>query len=115
MLCTRCSDIIEQWLPVDLICMLSDNCARNDSCTLMLQVIERAVLHIQNCYKVPNVRVVGHICKTNIQSNTAFRGFGGPQGMFVCETYMTAIAEKLGVEPEKVSCNIITGKIIVEK
>ena len=39
----------------------------------------RAMLHLDNAYKVPNVDVRGYCCKTNIQSNTAFRGFGGPQ------------------------------------
>lgn len=39
----------------------------------------------------------GYVCKTNIHSNTAFRGFGGPQAMFIAETYMTAVAEGLGI------------------
>lgn len=42
-------------------------------------VMDRALLHSDNCYKIPNVRAVGHLCKTNTASNTAFRGFGGPQ------------------------------------
>lgn len=42
-------------------------------------VMDRALLHSDNCYKIPHVRAVGHLCKTNTASNTAFRGFGGPQ------------------------------------
>lgn len=42
-------------------------------------IMDRALLHIDNSYKIPNVRVVGHVCRTNQASNTAFRGFGGPQ------------------------------------
>ena len=48
-------------------------------------VVERAISHIDNCYKIPNIYVRGRIAKTNTVSNTAFRGFGGPQGMFICE------------------------------
>ncbi|OAD58082.1 Xanthine dehydrogenase [Eufriesea mexicana] len=46
-------------------------------------VIERAMFHFENAYKISACRVYGFICKTNIPSNTAFRGFGGPQGMFL--------------------------------
>lgn len=42
-------------------------------------VMDRALLHSDGAYKIPHVRAVGHICKTNTASNTAFRGFGGPQ------------------------------------
>ena len=41
--------------------------------------MDRALLHSDGCYKIPHVRAVGHVCKTNTASNTAFRGFGGPQ------------------------------------
>ena len=46
---------------------------------LSAAIMDRALLHIDAAYKIPNVRVVGCCCKTNIASNTAFRGFGGPQ------------------------------------
>ena len=46
-------------------------------------VLNRAMLHVENCCKVENIRVRGRLCKTNTMSNTAFRGFGGPQGLFV--------------------------------
>jgi xanthine dehydrogenase large subunit len=62
-------------------------------------VNDRAVLHIDNCYHLPNLHVVSHRCKTNTQSSTAFRGFGGPQGMFGIETVIEAIARQLGKDP----------------
>lgn len=53
------------------------------------------MFHFQNGYKIPNVRITGYVCKTNIPSNTAFRGFGGPQGMFAAEHMAVDIAEYL--------------------
>ena len=60
-------------------------------------VMDRCLTHIDNSYEIPNVHARGHLCKTNIHSNTAFRGFGGPQAMFIAETYMYAVAEGLGI------------------
>ncbi len=62
-------------------------------------VNDRAILHIDNCYYLPNLSIIGHRCKTNMQSATAFRGFGGPQGMFGIETVIEQIANKLGMDP----------------
>jgi xanthine dehydrogenase large subunit len=62
-------------------------------------VNDRAMLHIDNCYFIPNLQMVSHRCKTHTQSSTAFRGFGGPQGMFGIETVIDAIARKLGKDP----------------
>jgi hypothetical protein len=62
-------------------------------------VNDRAMLHIDNCYYLPNLHIVGHRCKTNMQSATAFRGFGGPQGMFGIETVIEDIAHQLGKDP----------------
>ncbi len=62
-------------------------------------VNDRAVLHIDNCYYLPNLHIISHRCKTNTQSATAFRGFGGPQGMFGIETVIEQIARKLGKDP----------------
>ena len=62
-------------------------------------VNDRAVLHIDNCYYLPNLHIISHRCKTNTQSATAFRGFGGPQGMFGVETVIEQIANKLGKDP----------------
>jgi len=62
-------------------------------------VNDRAVLHIDNCYHLPHLKIVSHRCKTNMQSATAFRGFGGPQGMFGIETVIEQIANTLGKDP----------------
>lgn len=64
-------------------------------------VVERALSHIDGCYSIPNVHVRGRVAKTNTVSNTAFRGFGGPQGMFICETFMEEIADHLNMPAEK--------------
>ncbi|DBA72485.1 TPA: hypothetical protein ACH3X2_010250 [Trebouxia sp. C0005] len=73
-----------------LDCKLYNNAG--NSLDLSAAIMERAVMHIDNAYKIPNVRVVGLCCKTNIASNTAYRGFGGPQGMLVTEMWMDRIA-----------------------
>ncbi len=59
-------------------------------------VNDRALLHIDNCYYLPHLKIVSHRCKTHMQSATAFRGFGGPQGMFAVETVIEEIAHRLG-------------------
>jgi xanthine dehydrogenase/oxidase len=64
-------------------------------------VVERAMTHIDGCYSIPNVHVRGRVAKTNTVSNTAFRGFGGPQGMFIAESYMEEIADHLKIPSEK--------------
>ncbi len=63
---------------------------------------DRALFHIDNCYFLPNVDVFGRVAKTNNVSHTAFRGFGGPQGMVVIEEIMDRIARSLGLLPEVV-------------
>ena len=65
--------------------------------------MDRALFHCGNAYTVPNMRVRGHVCRTNIPSNTAFRGFGGPQAMMIAEHYMMDVAETLGISPVKVN------------
>jgi xanthine dehydrogenase large subunit len=65
-------------------------------------VNDRAMLHIDNCYHLPHLRLVSHRCRTHTQSSTAFRGFGGPQGMFAVETVIDAIARHLGKDPLEV-------------
>jgi xanthine dehydrogenase large subunit len=62
-------------------------------------VNDRACLHIDNCYYIPNLKLISHRCKTNTQSATAFRGFGGPQGMFGIETIIEQIANDIGKDP----------------
>eukprot|EP00955_Chlamydomonas_euryale_P001662 18727-Chlamydomonas_euryale.AAC.1 len=53
--------------------------AAGNSMDLSGPVMDRAILHSDNCYTVPHMRLVGKLCKTNQSSNTAYRGFGGPQ------------------------------------
>ena len=65
-------------------------------------VNDRACLHIDNCYHIPALKLVSHRCKTHTQSSTAFRGFGGPQGMFGIETVIDEIAATLGKDPLEV-------------
>ncbi len=60
---------------------------------------DRAMFHADNCYYLPNARITSYRCKTNTQSNTAFRGFGGPQGMVGIERVVDHIAASLGKDP----------------
>jgi xanthine dehydrogenase large subunit len=62
-------------------------------------VTDRALFHADNAYFYPNVRLTSRPMKTNTVSNTAFRGFGGPQGVIVAERIMEEIAYKLGKDP----------------
>ena len=66
---------------------------------LSLPVADRAMLHADNAYFLPNVRIESHRLKTNTQSATAFRGFGGPQGMMGMERIVDHVAHALGVDP----------------
>ena len=68
---------------------------------LSAAVIDRSLTHSDGCYLIPNVHVRGRIAKTNTVSNTAFRGFGGPQGMFIAESYMEEVADHLAMPVEK--------------
>ena len=65
-------------------------------------VLTRALCHSDNCYWLPALRFRGLPCKTNTVSNTAFRGYGGPQGMFAIETIIDAVARHLGKPLEEV-------------
>ncbi|KAK6188057.1 hypothetical protein SNE40_004321 [Patella caerulea] len=69
---------------------------------LSVIIMKKAITHFDLVYNMPNVDIVGGVCKTNIPSNTAFRGFGSIQGMFVTETIMTHIAELLDQCPMKI-------------
>ncbi|RDU95663.1 xanthine dehydrogenase molybdopterin binding subunit [Trinickia dinghuensis] len=62
-------------------------------------VATRAVCHVDNAYFLPDVEIAALSCKTNTQSNTAFRGFGGPQGALVTEIVLDGIARALGRDP----------------
>ncbi|KAJ8968545.1 hypothetical protein NQ317_002627 [Molorchus minor] len=68
------------------------------------EVLDRAITHFENAYKIPVVRLAGYPCKTNLASNTAFRGFGGPQGMYLAECVVQHIADFLQKDPIEVSC-----------
>ena len=61
-------------------------------------VLERTLFHCTNTYFIPNVMATAYSCRTHLPPNTAFRGFGGPQGMFVIEAAITKAAETLGVD-----------------
>jgi xanthine dehydrogenase large subunit len=65
-------------------------------------VMGRALFHLDNCYCLPAVEAIGLICRTNKTSQTAFRGFGGPQGMLVIEEVLDCIARFLCLPPEQV-------------
>lgn len=65
-------------------------------------VMDRALTHVDNCYEIPDVWVRGHVCKTNTHSNTAFRGFGGPQGMYITESIISAVAEGLDITVDEI-------------
>lgn len=60
-------------------------------------VMERTLFHCTNSYFVPHVKATAYSCRTHLPPNTAFRGFGGPQGMFVIEAAIAKAAEQLGV------------------
>ncbi|MGI9422259.1 MAG: xanthine dehydrogenase molybdopterin binding subunit [Hyphomicrobiaceae bacterium] len=62
-------------------------------------IADRAMFHADNCYYLPHARITSYRCKTNTQSNTAFRGFGGPQGMVGIERVVDHIAHHLGKDP----------------
>ena len=63
---------------------------------------DRAIYHIDNAYFIPNIEINSYRCKTNTVSNTAFRGFGGPQGMFCIENIIENIAQKLKLEASEI-------------
>lgn len=72
------------------------------SCDLSPPVLMRAMVHVDNAYYCPHVEIVGRIAKTNLASNTAFRGFGGPQGMLVGEDVIARIAAELNLPADRV-------------
>ena len=58
-------------------------------------VMTRALTHLDNCYFIKSLKAVGYVCKTNTVSNTAFRGFGGPQGMLTIENIIYSVSQYL--------------------
>jgi len=75
------------------------NMDAGSSTDLSLAILDRALFHIDNSYFIPNLKVIGKAYKTNLPSNTAFRGFGGPQGMAVIENCIDEIARYLKIDP----------------
>uniref|UniRef100_A0A8C2DMB7 xanthine dehydrogenase n=1 Tax=Cyprinus carpio TaxID=7962 RepID=A0A8C2DMB7_CYPCA len=73
-----------------------------NSLDLSLSILERALFHMDNSYNIPNIRGTGYVCKTNLPSNSAFRGFGGPQGMMIAESWMSDVALSCGLPAEEV-------------
>ena len=65
-------------------------------------IAERTLFHATNSYYVPNVTTKVLSCKTNLPPNTAFRGFGGPQGMFVIESAIAKVASEIGVSARQI-------------
>ena len=81
------------------------------SLDLSRAVTDRAVFHLDNAYYIPNVAFSGAIAKTNLASNTAFRGFGGPQGMLIIEEILDRVARRTGLAPETVRAkNLYRGR-----
>lgn len=66
---------------------------------LSTSVLERTMLHAENAYYIPNIEIEAQACRTNLPPNTAFRGFGGPQGFACIENMMEEIARHLGKDP----------------
>ena len=69
---------------------------------LSTAVLERSLFHATNSYRIPHVKVMAACCRTNLQPHTAFRGFGGPQAMFVIESAIAKAAEQLGMTREEI-------------
>jgi xanthine dehydrogenase large subunit len=65
-------------------------------------VMERTLFHCTNSYFVPNVKATAYSCRTHLPPNTAFRGFGGPQGMFVIEAAIAKAAEELNIPASRI-------------
>jgi len=74
-------------------------------CDLSPAILSRSLFHATNAYRVPNVRVTGHMCRTNLLPFTAFRGFGAPQALFVVEAAIDAASRKAGLDPVEVRRN----------
>jgi xanthine dehydrogenase large subunit len=72
------------------------------SLDLSRPIMFRAMFHCDNCYRIPSLRVVGRVLRTHKVSQTAFRGFGGPQGMVVIEDILDRVARAVGRPPHEV-------------
>jgi xanthine dehydrogenase large subunit len=81
------------------------------SLDLSQPILDRALFHLDNGYYIPNVHFTGRVARTNTTSHTAFRGFGGPQGMLVMEEIIDRVARETGLPPERVrAANLYRGR-----
>ncbi len=64
--------------------------------------MEKVVYNLQSVYRIPNMRVVGNVCQTNLPSNTTMNGFGGPQALFIMEHILSHIAYSLELGKDEV-------------
>ena len=87
---------------------LAGNCGYSPD--LSGSIVDRAMFHSDNAYYLGDVTIHGHRCKTNTASNTAYRGFGGPQGMVAIEEIMDAVARELGKDPLEIRKRNYYGK-----
>ncbi len=69
---------------------------------LSLAILERTLFHTSNSYFIPNVRATANSCRTHLPPNTAFRGFGGPQAMFVLESAIFKAAQTMHLDPAEI-------------
>ena len=81
------------------VATFSDGGWSND---LSRSIMDRCLFHLDNSYYLPSLHFTGRVARTNTPSNTAFRGFGGPQGILVVEELLERAAERLGVDPAEV-------------
>ncbi len=91
----------------------------NGGCStdLSFAVLERSMLHSDNAYYLPNAKIFARVCKTNLPSNTAFRGFGGPQGVAGIENIMQEIARATGrdaLDVRQINCYGIEDRNITQ-
>jgi xanthine dehydrogenase/oxidase len=73
-----------------------------NSMDLSHSIMDRALFHSDGCYAIPHLHVAGTVCATHLPSNTAFRGFGGPQGQLLTEMVVDRVARELGLDPTEV-------------
>uniref|UniRef100_A0A9J2Q8P4 xanthine dehydrogenase n=1 Tax=Ascaris lumbricoides TaxID=6252 RepID=A0A9J2Q8P4_ASCLU len=79
---------------------LTSNCGH--TMDMSVGVMTRAMVHADSVYRWPNADIYGRVCKTNLASNTAFRGFGAPQAMFATETMLKHVAEEYGFDVNEI-------------
>jgi xanthine dehydrogenase/oxidase len=73
-----------------------------NSLDLSGSIMDRCLMHADSGYKIPNVAFRGHMCKMNLPSNTAYRGFGGPQGYMIAEMVIERVAKTLHMPAQAV-------------